>query len=42
MRWSVVEYRAEDLFKPPRADGNSLEEPTDNLGPGPGQRLLYA
>ena len=30
---------AEDLFPPPKADGNSGEELTDNLGPGPGQGL---
>ena len=31
-----------DLFKPPRADGSSVEEPTDNLGPRPDEGLLYA
>jgi hypothetical protein len=33
---------AEDLFKPPRADGNSEEEPTDNVGPEPVRGLMYA
>ncbi len=38
----LLSNAAEDLFKPPRADGSSVEEPTDNLGPGPGRGLLYA
>jgi hypothetical protein len=38
----LLSNTAEDLFKAPRADGISVEEPTGNLGPGPGQGLLYA
>jgi hypothetical protein len=38
----VRRIKGESLFPPPRADGNSEEEPTDNLGPGPGEGLFYA
>jgi hypothetical protein len=38
----LLSNTAEDHFKSPRADGSSMEEPTENLGPWPGQELLYA
>jgi hypothetical protein len=41
MRWSF-HTTAENRFQALRADGSSVEEPTDSLGPRPGQGLLYA